>query len=143
CRLTWNYNRAENGNLALTGEIDLAACGGKFVLSLGFGRNCWEAGQQVVSSMLEDADEIRDHFVRQWRNWQDGLLPLDRPRRDFDLYRTSMAVLRTHESKDFVGGIIASLSIPWGFNKGDEDLGGGYPCLGALPGRNRGAVRPA
>ena len=35
-----------------------------------------------------------------------------------------MAVLRTHESKDFLGGIIASLSIPWGFNKGDEDLGG-------------------
>ena len=23
-----------------------------------------------------------------------------------------------------MGGIIASLSIPWGFNKGDEDLGG-------------------
>jgi glucoamylase len=33
-------------------------------------------------------------------------------------------VLRTHEPKDFLGGIIASLSIPWGFNKGDEDLGG-------------------
>ena len=32
--------------------------------------------------------------------------------------------LRTHESKYFPGGIIASLSIPWGFNKGDEDLGG-------------------
>ena len=32
--------------------------------------------------------------------------------------------MRTHESKDFLGGIIASLSIPWGFNKGDEDLGG-------------------
>ena len=42
----------------------------------------------------------------------------------FDLYRSSTAVLRTHESKDFLGGIIASLSIPWGFNKGDEDLGG-------------------
>ena len=35
-----------------------------------------------------------------------------------------MSVLRTHESKDFLGGIIAGLSIPWGFNKGDEDLGG-------------------
>jgi glucoamylase len=35
-----------------------------------------------------------------------------------------MAVLRTHESKDFLGGIIASLSVPWGFSKGDEDLGG-------------------
>ena len=33
-------------------------------------------------------------------------------------------MLRTHESKDFLGGVIASLSIPWGFNKGDEDLGG-------------------
>ncbi|HST09139.1 MAG TPA: glycoside hydrolase family 15 protein, partial [Terriglobales bacterium] len=123
-RLTWDYTRAENGNLALTGEIDLAACGGKFVLALGFGRNCWESGQQVLSSLLEDGDEIREHFVRQWRTWQDSILPLDREKRDFDLYRTSMAVLRTHESKDFVGGIIASLSIPWGFNKGDEDLGG-------------------
>jgi glucoamylase len=123
-RLTWNYNRAENGNVALTGEVDLTACDGKFVLALGFGRNCWEAGQQAWSSLLEDTDEIRDHFVRQWRNWHDGLLALDQPKRDADLYRTSMAVLRTHESKDFVGGIIASLSIPWGFNKGDEDLGG-------------------
>ena len=70
------------------------------------------------------ADEVREHFVRQWSTWHDSLLPLDQPKRDFDLYRTSMAVLRTHESKDFVGGIIASLSIPWGFNKGDEDLGG-------------------
>jgi len=123
-RLTWNYNRAENGNLALTGEVDLAACDREFVLALGFGRNCWEAGQQALSSLLEDTDEIRDHFVRQWRNWQDVLLPLDQPRREHDLYRTSMAVLRTHESKDFVGGIIAGLSIPWGFNKGDADLGG-------------------
>ena len=32
--------------------------------------------------------------------------------------------MRAHESKDFLGGVIASLSIPWGFNKGDEDLGG-------------------
>jgi glucoamylase len=33
-------------------------------------------------------------------------------------------VLKTHESKDFGGGVIASLSIPWGFEKGDADLGG-------------------
>ena len=36
----------------------------------------------------------------------------------------SAAVLRIHESKSFRGGVIASLSIPWGFNKGDDDLGG-------------------
>jgi glucoamylase len=33
-------------------------------------------------------------------------------------------VLRTHESKRVEGGIIASLSIPWGFSKPDDDLGG-------------------
>jgi glucoamylase len=123
-RMTSEYTRAENGNLALTGEIDLAACDGRFVLALGFGRNCWEAGQQVLSSLLEDCDQIREHFVRQWEAWHESLMPIDQPKRERDLYRSSMAVLRTHESKDFVGGIIASLSIPWGFNKGDEDLGG-------------------
>ena len=29
-----------------------------------------------------------------------------------------------HEAKRFVGGTIASLSIPWGFSKGDNDIGG-------------------
>jgi glucoamylase len=123
-RLTWHYTRAENGNVALTGEIDLQSCGGEFVLALGFGRNCWEAGQQVLSTLLEETDEIREHFVRHWRTWHESLMALDAPCRESDLYRTSMSVLRSHESKDFLGGIIASLSIPWGFNKGDEDLGG-------------------
>lgn len=123
-RMTWEYTRAENGNIALGGEVDLGACGGEFLLALGFGRNCWEAGQQVLSSLLEDANAIREHYMRHWRHWHEGLMDIDDPAREGDLYRTSMAVLRTHESKDFLGGIIASLSIPWGFNKGDEDLGG-------------------
>ena len=33
-------------------------------------------------------------------------------------------MLRTHEAPDFRGGYIASLSIPWGAAKGDDDLGG-------------------
>jgi glucoamylase len=36
----------------------------------------------------------------------------------------SAAVLRTHEDKRIEGGLIASLSVPWGFSKGDDDLGG-------------------
>jgi glucoamylase len=123
-QMEWEYDRAENGNIAFTGEIDLEACNGEFVLALGFGAIWSEAGQQARSSLFEDYAEIREHYVRQWRNWQTTLLKLDEPQRQFDLYRASMAVLRTHESKDFLGGIIASLSIPWGFNKGDEDLGG-------------------
>ncbi|MGH9498321.1 MAG: glucan 1,4-alpha-glucosidase [Terriglobales bacterium] len=123
-QLTWEYTRAENGNLALTGEIDLSACNGEFVLALGFGGLTTEAGQQVRSSLLEPLETLRDRYFTHWKNWQDSLLPLDQPRREHDLYRGSAAVLRTHESKDFLGGVIASLSVPWGFNKGDEDLGG-------------------
>jgi glucoamylase len=94
------------------------------VLALGFGAIVTEAAQQVRSSLFEDFQELRQRYVMQWQNWQTTLLKLDDPPREYDLYRSSTAVLRTHESKDFLGGIIASLSIPWGFNKGDEDLGG-------------------
>lgn len=123
-QMEWEYTRAENGNIAFTGEIDLTACNGEFIIALGFGSVFTEAGQQVRSSLFEDFAEIRSIYVSQWSNWQNKLLKLDEPKRQNDLYRTSTAVLRAHESKDFLGGIIASLSIPWGFNKGDEDLGG-------------------
>lgn len=123
-QMEWEYTRAENGNIAFTGEVDLAACKGEFILALGFGSIWTEAGQQVRSSLFEDYDEIRSIYIEQWSNWQEKLLKLDEPLRQHDLYRSSTAVLRTHESKDFLGGIIASLSVPWGFNKGDEDLGG-------------------
>jgi len=122
--MKWEYDRAENGNIAFAAEIDLSASNGEFVLALGFGSIWTEAGQQARSTLFENYDEVRSHYVSQWRNWQQRLLKLDEPERQNDLYRSSTAVLRTHESKDFLGGIIASLSIPWGFNKGDEDLGG-------------------
>jgi glucoamylase len=123
-QMAWEYNRAENGNIALTAEIDLQACNGEFILALGFGGIWAEAGQQVISSLLTPYVTIRKDYVSQWRTWQRTLKHLDEKPRDTDLYRASVAVLRTHESKNFLGGVIASLSIPWGFNKGDEDLGG-------------------
>ncbi|MEP6644854.1 MAG: glucan 1,4-alpha-glucosidase, partial [Acidobacteriaceae bacterium] len=123
-RMTQKYSRAENGNIALTGEVDLAACGGEFLLVVGFGGIFAEAGQQSRATLLEPYDELRSNYLRHWKSWQMSLLKLDEPLRERDLYRSSTAMLRVHESKDFLGGVIASLSIPWGFNKGDEDLGG-------------------
>ena len=123
-QMTWEYDRAENGNVALTAEIDLAACNGEFILALGFGGIWAEAGQQVMASLLTSYDRTRREYVLQWQKWHQTLKKIDEKPRVKDLYRPSVAVLRSHESKDFLGGIIASLSIPWGFNKGDEDLGG-------------------
>jgi len=120
----WEYERAENGNVALTGEIDLEACEGEFTLALGFGLTSAEAGLRARAS-LEDGFEIaRKAYQSEWQEWQNGLTAPPLLLKESNLYRTSAAILRTHEAKRFPGGLIASLSIPWGFAKGDEDLGG-------------------
>jgi glucoamylase len=123
-RLTWFYPRAEKGNVALVGEIDLRGGSGEFVLALGFGGNSSEAAQHALTSLLAGFDAAADEYVKGWQNWQQSLIPLSTGQQSPDLYRVSASVLRAHESKAFPGGIIASLSIPWGNAKGDEDLGG-------------------
>jgi glucoamylase len=124
--LQWHYDHASNGNVSLVGEIDMQACDGSFVLALGFGRHVEEAALRVRASLGDGVDRALEEYVSRWRAWQDKLLPLDPlPRPDrHNTYRISTAVLRTHEARSFAGGYIASLSIPWGFAKGDEDLGG-------------------
>jgi len=124
-RMEWSYERAESGNVALTGEIDLVASAGGFVLALGFGRTFAEAAHRASSSLEDGFSGAESEYCRAWEDWQRTLQPLEgsSPGRR-DLYRVSTAVLRTHESKRFPGGIIASLSIPWGASKGDGDLGG-------------------
>jgi glucoamylase len=124
-RLARTYTRAENGNVALTGEIDLSASDDGFVLALGFGPTAREAAQHAVISLMEDFDATKAEYVRGWTSWHASISRRDAattPRRALD--RVSAAVLRTHESKRLEGGVIASLSIPWGFSKGDDDLGG-------------------
>lgn len=123
-RLTQAWTHAEDGNVALVGELKLAETGGVATLALGFGRDTSEAGHRACWTLLKHYDETRDAFVRDWKAWQATLLPLEDAPRPRDLYRTSTAVLAAHESTSFPGGFIASLSVPWGFNKGDDDLGG-------------------
>lgn len=123
--MTRIYDRAEDGNVALTGEIDLRAAGGQFVLALGFGSNAAEAGFRAHASLQNGIDRARDAYIKGWQDWQATVQPLDDAEDgERDLYRASVAVLRTHEAKRFPGGIIASLSIPWGFARSDDDLGG-------------------
>ncbi|HVC92196.1 MAG TPA: glucan 1,4-alpha-glucosidase [Pirellulales bacterium] len=137
-RMNWHYERAEKGNVALTGQIDLSAAGPSFVLALGFGRNIQEAAHRAAASMLDGFDSARDEYLRAWQDWQRTLLMLDdRHCGEHDraagrcpvcgrqnIYRVGAAVIHAHEAKNFPGGLVASLSIPWGFSKGDDDLGG-------------------
>src|SRR5512135_525206 len=123
--MTWTCKRAENGNVALTAEIDIVSGKGCFLLALGFGRNAAEAGNRARASLINGFETAKEDYVREWRIWQQALTFSGGAKADgHDLYRVSTAVLRTHEANNFPGGAIASLSIPWGFSKGDNDLGG-------------------
>jgi len=121
--MRWHYNRVTDGNVALTGEIDWSSSGGAFLLVVGFGRTPSEAGHAAIASLLAGFEPCWAAYVREWTLWQDGLLAIP-PSGRRDLYRTSAAVIRTHETKHCPGGIIASLSIPWGFARGDDEIGG-------------------
>src|SRR5206468_7385506 len=81
-------------------------------------------GQHTLISLLEDVDGTQAEYVRAWEAWHAKLARGIPSEARSALYHSSAAVLRTHESKRVEGGIIASLSIPWGFAKPDDDLGG-------------------
>ncbi|MBB3425554.1 glucoamylase [Rhizobium sp. BK312] len=119
--------RAVDGNVALTGEIDLIGGSDTVTVSLGFGSHSKEAGYNALASLQAGYENAERSYVADWRVWQDGLLALDEPRApppEVNRYRISTAVLATHRPLSFEGPAVASLSIPWGFAKGDEDLGG-------------------
>jgi glucoamylase len=119
------WTRAENGNVALIGEIDFSQAD-EVTLALGFGRHPEEAAHRVRSSLNFGFARACDDYIGRWRDALEEAAPLvPPPPPDVrDCYRTSVAVMLAHEPLTFAGGIIASLSIPWGFSKGDDDLGG-------------------
>ncbi len=122
-RITEEYDSATDGNIALTAELQLDAKG-ETVLALGFGRTPNEAAFHARKSLQTPFDVILNDYITGWRAWQANLRPMDRRARGHNMYRVSTTTLNCHETRTFAGGFIASLSIPWGFSKGDDDLGG-------------------
>jgi glucoamylase len=124
-QMTWNYDRAENGNVALTAEIDLSKSQGEFVLALGFGKTPDDAARNAIASLHNGFDKTKHDYITGWQEWMQTF-PAQKNGKTApgDLVRKSLAVLRTHESKTAPGAIIASLAIPWGLSQGDSNQGG-------------------
>ncbi len=152
-RMTWRFERATDGNIALTAEIDLGSSDSEFVLALGFGATPEEAGQVARLSIEQSFEHLSQHFIDEWL-----VASLDDHRRREtpppagSLVPISLAVLRAHESKRVRGGFVASLSIPWGNSRGDDELGGYHlvwprdlveTAGGLLAGGDTGAARRA
>jgi glucoamylase len=123
-RMDWEFDAAEEGNLALIGELDVGSTR-EFTLGLSFGDSLHRATTTLLQSLAFPYAEKRRCFVEQWVGASRCVAPL--AAKSFDggrLYHTSHSLLLAHEDKRYAGAMIASLSIPWGETRGDEDLGG-------------------
>jgi glucoamylase len=122
--MRWEFDVAADGNVALTGELDLSTTR-EFTLGLAFGDHLHDAATSLFHTLGVPFGEHETRFDAQWSDACSEALPLETASGDGGrLYRCSHAVLRAHEDKKYPGAMIASLSIPWGDAKGDEDLGG-------------------
>ena len=64
-RLDWQYEAALDGNIALTGGLDLSR-GAEFTVGLAFGTTRHDALSSLVQSLSIPFEQIRETFIRQW-----------------------------------------------------------------------------
>jgi glucoamylase len=122
-KMTFQFDRAENGNIAFTGLIKMVP-DQWFTIAIGFGANEFEAGEKVTNSIVHGFQKTYDQYVSEWKEYIESHFS-DFPSEIGKLSKTSAAVIKSHQAKfQFQGAIIASLSIPWGNQKGDDDIGG-------------------
>ena len=122
--MAWEFDRAPDGNVALTGELPVHEVT-EFTLGLAFGDSIQSAITTLFQSLATPFELHQKRFLDQWQRTTAHELPLAGRSRDGGrLYRSSRATLLAHEDKLFAGAFIASLSIPWGAAKSDVDRGG-------------------
>ena len=122
--LDWEFERAEDGNIAAIGQIEVSRVP-EFTLCVAFGDGLHAAVTALHQSLALPFADHRKRFVEQWRRTSHALGALPKSSTDDGrLYRISRELLLAHEDKIFAGALVASASIPWGEAKGDEDLGG-------------------
>ena len=122
--LTWEFDQAPDGNVALTGEIPLGAASNEFTLGVAFGETSASAVTSLFQSLGTPFETHERRFLAQWRRSAHGDAEEPKPTHPGALYHVSRCVLLAHEDKTYPGAFVASLSIPWGASKGDEDRGG-------------------
>ena len=122
-KLDWEFDRADDGNVALIGEIDKPL--EEFVVALTLANSLHNALTTLNGSLFTPFPEHEERFLEQWSRPIKHMLPLESASHDGGkLYSSSFSLLLAHEDKAYPGAVIASMSIPWGGAKSDEDRGG-------------------
>ena len=123
----WEFKSAPDGNVALTGEVLAPLKDGakEFTLTLALGESKHAVDTTLLQSLSRPFSAHKERFLLQWQRPQRYLMHLDEFSGDGGrLLRTSYNTLLAHEDKRYPGALIASLSIPWGEAKNDDDTGG-------------------
>jgi glucoamylase len=110
-RFVEEYTEARDGNVALTGEIDLASArraGGEhgeaeFVLALAFGSGPAEAAQRARMTLASSFDRIGDAYVREWQGYHQRTIGPEPPRLALD--PDEMRVSAEHELAAYANGV--------------------------------------
>jgi len=123
-QMDWEFDHANDGNIALTGQLDLSAHR-EFTLALAFGDTQHHAITTLFQSLDTPFDEHHKRYKEQWDRTSAHQMPLEKVSSDNgNLYHSSFSLMLAHEDKSYPGALIASLSIPWGEAAGDKDQGG-------------------
>lgn len=124
-KMDWEFQRAEDGNIALTAEMDFSA-GNQAVLGVAFGRSSQSASAKLLQSLSIPFEQHLEHYLKQWKRTLPApeINPGPLELKGGHLRRLSRLILLAHEDKIYPGALVASMSIPWGETKGDTDLGG-------------------
>lgn len=122
--MDWEFDCALDGNVAVTGQFVLDDTD-EFTASLAFGHGLHNAVTALLQSLAYPFEKKLERFLVQWtraKKLDESLA--GRSQDGGFLLRTSYKMLLAHEDKLNPGAFIASMSVPWGLAKGDEDLGG-------------------
>jgi glucoamylase len=121
--MDWEFGSALDGNIAVMGELE-AFRTREFTVALGFGDGHHAALSATVGALAAPFEVHLKRFIEQWHR---AASPQELAKVSKDggrLMQISHNVILAHEDKTFAGAFIASASIPWGYAKSDDDLGG-------------------
>jgi len=119
--LTWEYDAAGPGNVALLGELPRQA-----VLALGFGSSPDAAATLALTALSEPFAIPWERQRSTWSSWHGNCTPQHSlsaglPQACAEQFGISTMVLRTHQDKTYPGAMVASLSVPWGNTREERE----------------------
>ncbi len=124
--MDFEYKNADHGDVVLMGWLQLPEEVGvdTFDLVLSFSSNLESAYKTAQATLYSDTNFILNKYKKEWQQYQNSILNLEPFSLDGgNLFRASVALLKSMEDKTHPGGIIASPTIPWGEHVEDWNAG--------------------